>query len=339
MNARLAASALAAGASLCALALRRRKPPYNFADRCVLITGGSRGLGLLLARRFAAEGARLAIVARDRADQERAAEDLRERGARVLALTCDVRAREQVEDTVRQVEQRLGPVDVLVNNAGVIQAGPFEHMSVADFEASLATHLWGPLYGMLAVLPGMRRRRSGRIVNIASIGGRIGVPHLAPYCTGKFALVGLSESLQAELRRDGVRVTTVCPGLLRTGSHLRAEFKGRHAKEFAWFTLSSSVPGLSMDGDKAARRIVEACRRGDPSLILTLPARAAVALAGVAPELIAEAMAQANRLLPSAQGPAGDTPRTGAESRSARAPRWATVLVDEAARRNNEMPA
>jgi short-subunit dehydrogenase len=336
---RRALALTAASAAGLGYLLVRRREAYDLAGRTVLITGGSRGLGLLLAREFGAQGARLALVARDEAELERAAADLHARGLEAQTWPGDVRSQVRVEEIVRDVERRLGPVDVLVNNAGVIQAGPLEHASLADFEESLGVHLWGPLHAMRAVLPGMRRRRSGRIVNIASFGGRIAVPHLASYCAGKFGLVGLSEGLQSEVRKDGVRVVTVCPGLLRTGSHLNARFKGRHAQEYAWFTLGASVPGLSMSGERAARRIVAACRRGDPSLILTLPARLAVALNGLAPELVAAVTAVAARLLPSPQGPEGDVSRTGAESRSFRAPRWATVLVDAAARRNNELGA
>jgi NAD(P)-dependent dehydrogenase (short-subunit alcohol dehydrogenase family) len=330
--------ALLAASGLTALGLlRRRRATFSLRGRSVVITGGSRGLGLVMAREFAREGARLAILARDGDELERAALDLRGRGADVLPLVADVRRQDDVVSAVRRVEEARGAVDVLVNDAGIIQTGPFEHMTLADFEDSLATHFWGALYAIEAVLPGMRRRGEGRIVNIASVGGRVGVPHLSSYCAGKFALVGLSECLHSELRPAGIAVTTVLPGLMRTGSHLQARFKGRHEAEFAWFASFGSLPVSSMDADRAARRIVAACRRGDSSLVLTLSARLAIALNGVAPGLVGEVLGAVAGLLPGPSGPEGDESRTGAESRS-RLPRLVTVLTDAAARRNNEVP-
>src|SRR5207237_838032 len=111
---------------------------------------------------------------------------------------------------------------------------PFDNLTAEDFSRAMQTHFSGPLYTMLAVLPSMRLRRRGRIVNIGSIGGKIPVPHLVPYCASKFALVGLSESLRTELSQEGIYVTTVNPGLIRTGSPRNVDIKGQHEKEYAW---------------------------------------------------------------------------------------------------------
>lgn len=100
----------------------------------------------------------------------------------------------------------------------------------------------------------MRARRRGRIVNITSIGGKVGMPHLLPYTCAKFATVGLSEGLRAELGREGIRVTTIVPGLMRTGSHLKAMFRGQHEQEFTWFSLGASLPLVSMGAERAARQ-------------------------------------------------------------------------------------
>ena len=229
-NAKRALTIAAGAGAVLALRALRSRATYDFRGKSVLITGGSRGLGLVLAREFAAEGARLTIVARDRVELEQARADLAARGAEVLAFACDVRDQADVQSAIERVVARYGSIDVLINNAGVIQAGPVEHMQVADFEDALNTHLWGPLYTMLAATPYMRRQGGGRIVNIASIGGKVAVPHLVPYTTSKFALVGLSDGMRAELARDNIIVTTVCPGLMRTGSHLNALFKGQHAR-------------------------------------------------------------------------------------------------------------
>ncbi|HZB47373.1 MAG TPA: SDR family oxidoreductase, partial [Pyrinomonadaceae bacterium] len=207
-------AAAGAGALLAARAFFRRRNEYDFRGKTVLITGGSRGLGLVLAREFADEGANVALCARDNEELERARQDLAARGARVFAFPCDVTDRAQVKELVEVVERHFGGIDVLVNNAGTIQVGPVEVMTLEDYEQAMNVHFWAPLYATLAVLPEMRRRGEGRIVNISSIGGKISVPHLVPYSASKFALVGLSDGLRAELAKDNVVVTTVCPGLM-----------------------------------------------------------------------------------------------------------------------------
>src|SRR5205085_12580634 len=129
-----------------------------------------------------------------------------------------------------------------------------------------------------AVLPNMRKRRDGRIVNISSIGGKVSVPHLLPYCAGKFALVGYSEGLRAELSDDGIVVTTVCPWLMRTGSPRNATFNGHHKIEYAWFSIGGSLPLLTLSAECAARKILAACSRGDAEVVLDVPAWLAVRL-------------------------------------------------------------
>ena len=167
-----------------------------------------------MARKLAAQGARLVLMARDERELDRAKRLLEEEyKADVLAVRCDVRRRADVRAAVAHILDRWTNVDVLINNAGVIQVGPLEHMEHEDFENAMATHFWGPLHLMLELIPSMRRRGFGRIVNISSIGGRIAVPHLAPYSASKFALTGLSDAVRAELAPHGIRVTTVCPGL------------------------------------------------------------------------------------------------------------------------------
>ncbi|HET9529177.1 MAG TPA: SDR family NAD(P)-dependent oxidoreductase, partial [Blastocatellia bacterium] len=264
-----------AGALLAARALKRRGSLYDMRGRVVLITGGSRGLGLVMARELAREGARLAICARDEQELIRAHDDLTSRGAEVIAVPCDVTDRAQVEAMTESVEDRFGRIDVLINNAGVIEVGPMDVMTLGDYEEAMSTHFWGPLYTTLAALPGMRRRGEGRIVNISSIGGKISVPHLLPYSASKFALTGFSEGLRAELAGDGIVVTTVCPGLMRTGSPYNATFKGQHRREFAWFLISDSLPIISTSAESAARQIIDACKRGDAEVVLTVPARLA----------------------------------------------------------------
>lgn len=329
------AAGLAAGYAASQVARTRRA--IDFGGRVVLITGGSRGLGLILARKLAVEGARLVLLARDERELDRAKRMLEEaHRAEVMAIRCDVRDKADVAAAVEEVLAAWGAVDVLINNAGVIQVGPLEHMQHEDFDNAMATHFQGPLNLMLALLPSMRRRGFGRIVNISSIGGRVAMPHLAPYSASKFALTGLSDAIRAEVASHGIMVTTVSPGLMRTGSPINAEMKGQHRAEYAWFAISDSLPGMSISAERAADQILTACRYGDPELTITLQARAAAMLNELAPSLVARITALAARLLPGPAGPEGNESRRGRDSESAWAPSIATTLTDRAAVLNNE---
>jgi NAD(P)-dependent dehydrogenase (short-subunit alcohol dehydrogenase family) len=328
----------AAGAGLFLLSRTlRKRESYDFAGKSVLITGGSRGLGLILARELADEGARLTLVARDDDELARAADDIRTRQpfAEVVTVSADVRRRYDADLAIATALERYGRIDVLINNAGIIQVGPIEHMKLADFEDAMNTHFWGPLYMVAAALPQMRKQGEGRIVNITSVGGRIAVPHLVPYSASKFALVGLSDGLRYELAHENILVTTVCPGLMRTGSPVNAMFKGQRPQEYALFAISDSLPLSSINAQRAARQIVDACRRGDAELVITLQAKLAILARTAAPELFADLMSLTTRLLP---GPVagGDVAKPGTESESAWAPSPLTATTYEAAEENNE---
>jgi NAD(P)-dependent dehydrogenase (short-subunit alcohol dehydrogenase family) len=323
-----------------ALALRawERRQPWEFRDKVVLITGGSRGLGLLLARRFAAEGARLALVARTERELEQAAEELRGLGAEVLILPFDLRTAEAARRVVQQTVDHYGRLDVLINNAGTIQAGPLAHITEQDFKDSLDIHFWAPLHTSRAAAPHMRRQGGGRIVNISSLGGRVAVPHLAGYGAGKFALVGLSDSLRAEWAADGIRVTTVSPGLMRTGSPPNALFKGRHHTEYTLFAILGALPGLTIDADSAADQIVAATRYGRPELTIGLPAQIASRANVLLPGLTAFVQQAVARILPPPTDAHGDRALTGWDSQTALAPSPLTHLSDVATAANNETP-
>ena len=309
---------------------------WDLHEKVVLITGGSRGLGLMLAREFAAQGARVAVCARDDEDLARVREGFAARGDHFFSAQCDVSDRTQVQSLLTSVENALGAIDVLVNNAGTILVGPMEHMTLDDFEEVMRINFWGAVHTTLGVLPDMKRRRQGRIVNITSIGGKVAFPHLLPYTASKFALVGFSEGLRAELAKDGVWVTTVVPNLMRTGSPRNADFKGAHEKEYAWFTIADSLPGASMNAERAARQIVRACQNGESEVVLGLPAKLAVIANGVAPGLISDLLAAGNEwLLPRATG-FETTRRKGYESESPVTKSGLTSLT-RAERANNEV--
>ena len=315
--------------------VRTRRFPAR--DKVFLITGGSRGLGLVLAREICRRGGKVSILARNMEELGWAEDDLKKRGGTVLAIACDLQQQPHIEAAVRRTVEYFGRVDVLINNAGIIQVGPLDHMKRTDFEQSLGLHFWAPYQLTMQVLPHMRKQGGGRIVNISSIGGRVAVPHLSPYCVGKFALTGFSDSVRAELARGKIYVTTVCPGLMRTGSHVNAQFKGDHDAEFGWFAAASGLPFISMSADRAARNILAACRRGQSALTLTMAAKFQIAGNAVAPNLTGYMMKIVNRFLPGAVEASGDQLQTGWESRSGNfPPRWLTSMADAATEENNE---
>ena len=203
-----------------------------------------------------------------------------------MTIRCDVRRRADVRAAVDADSRRsLDAIDVLINNAGVIQVGPLEHMRHEDFENAMATHFWGPLHLMLELIPAMRRRGFGRIVNIASIGGRIAVPHLGAVLAPASSRWSACRTRCAPSSRRTASASRRCrPGLMRTGSPINAQIKGQHEAEYAWFAIADSLPGLSIV--RRARRAIRswtACRYGDPELTITLPAERAMAARTLAP--------------------------------------------------------
>jgi NAD(P)-dependent dehydrogenase (short-subunit alcohol dehydrogenase family) len=307
---------------------------YSFRDKVVLVTGGSRGLGLVLSRKLAGAGARLVLLARDPHELDRAKSEL---GRDTLTIQCDLLDRAQIDVAVQQALQHFGRIDIVINNAGIIEVGPIEHTQRSDFEQAMGVHFWAAFDIIWQVLPQMRAQRAGRIVNISSIGGKIAVPHLAAYSASKFALTGFSDAIRSELARDNIKVTTVCPGLMRTGSHVNAKTKGDHDAEFAWFAVAASTPVISISAERAARKILAACRRGQPSLELTMAARGAISANAVFPNLVAYAMKMTNHFLPGPTGAGGNEARRGWDSRLRDVvPESLTKLSDRATVRNNE---
>src|SRR5881398_1453569 len=312
-----------------------RTASYRLRDKVVVITGGSRGLGLVLARYVCARGGNVALIARDPEELARAKTDLAPRGGKVLTIECDLLDTGKIQSAVRQIIDRFGKIDILINNAGIIEVGPLEHMMPEDFERAMRLHFWAPFELISQIVPEMRIWGGGRIVNISSIGGKVAVPHLAPYSASKFALTGFSDALRAELARDNIYVTTVAPGMMRTGSHVNAKFKGKYDIEFAWFAASAGAPLISMNADRAARKILAACRRGQPSLTLTFAARLQVLANALFPNLTGYAMRLINRFLPESAGAEGNQSRAGSEVRRL-IPDWLTRSADKATARNNE---
>ena len=310
---------------------------FSLKNKAVLISGGSRGLGLALARKFCSEGARVALLARDENELSRARNDLIARGSDALAIQCDLHDRAQIQNAVRATVEHFGKIDILINNAGIIEVGPLRHMTREDFERSMALHFWAPFYLIMETLPHFLRAGGGRIVNISSIGGKVAVPHMAPYCTSKFALTGFSDAIRAELAPLQIFVTTVAPGMMRTGSHVQAKFKGDQESEYAWFASASAMPIVSISAERAAARIVAACRRGKLFLVMPLPTRMFLIANAVFPNLTARVLNFANSFFPSSSAAEGKEMRAGVELRSVAAvPQWLKARGDYASKQNNE---
>src|SRR6516225_7327950 len=307
---------LLSGAILLVLWLIARFIPtarYPLCDKVVLITGGSRGLGLVLARHVCARGGYVAIIARDPDELVRAKTDLVPRGGKVLTVECDLLDAGQIQSAVRKIIDHFGKIDILINNAGIIEVGPLEHMTPEDFERAMRLHFWAPFALISQIVPEMRIWGGGRIVNISSVGGKVAVPHLAPYSASKFALTGFSDAIRTELARENIHVTTVAPGLMRTESHIHATFKGDHAAEYRWFDWSRKIPFASISMERAARKIVNACARGKSVLVIPLSAHFIIAANALFPNLMARAMRMFNRSLPPRVSQSGNEARSGAE--------------------------
>lgn len=288
------------GAGLFALAktIYREINKFDLKDKVVLITGGSRGLGLAMARELASKGAKLAICARTATQLENARQELEALGAEVITIRVDVSSQIDVQRMIKAVHEHYGQLDVLINNAGIIMVGPENVMEVQDYKKVMNTNLWSALYTIKAALPIFLQQGAGRIVNIASIGGKVAVPHLLPYSVSKFALVGLSEGLNAELKKDNIHVTTVIPNLMQTGSPRNVTVKGDHESEYAWFKLADSSSLLSQKAESAAKQIVKALEQGENEVILTQMGKVAVALQGILPGSINTLTQLTNHFLP-----------------------------------------
>ena len=312
----------------------------DLEQKVTLITGGSRGLGLEIARLMVKEGARVAICARDKDELKQAKKDLNELAATyggngVYTVVCDVTDPAQVKDMLKQIKKHFGAIEILINNAGVIQIAPVEEMERKEYEEAMNLHFWAPYNLMEAVLPEMRKKREGRIVNIASFAGKVSVPHLAPYTASKHALVGLSESLHAEMQKYNIYITTVCPGLMRTGSVRQMVHKGQHKKEHSLAHILASQPLTSMDAKSAAESIVSACKNGETTLLMPLQSRILTAINALFPGLLVDVMGLVSRFLPGPGG-IGKERIKGAESVSNWIPSLLTAVTEKVAQRNNQ---
>lgn len=332
--------ALVGGAAYAIKTLASRGPaakdPAKWHGKTVLITGGSRGLGLALAYEFGARGCRLALNARDEQELNEACRRLHERGVEAVPFVADISRSDETAPLIARVIEHFGKLDVLVNNAGEIQVAPLEGLTHEHFESAMNLMFWAPVNLSLAALPHMSQNRSGQIVNITSIGGLVSVPHLLPYSCAKFACVGFSTGLAAEVRSRGIHVLTVAPGLMRTGSYLNAKFGGKAKAEFAWFSLSGNLPGLSIAAETAAKTVLVALEKKQFQCTISLPAKLLAAAASLLPDTTRLLMSYVNAILPNASQPTPLVPGKQLNATMNTVFQAFTTLGKGAARRFNE---
>jgi NAD(P)-dependent dehydrogenase (short-subunit alcohol dehydrogenase family) len=303
------------------------------AGRVAAVVGGSRGLGLDLVRELQRRGYTVALCARDAAEVERVRVEFEQHGVEVFARVHDATDAKAMEQFIAEIVSCYGRLDLLATCAATIQVGPLEAMTRVDFEDALQQIFWTTYHATMAALPVMRRQRSGHIAHVTSFGGKISVPHLLPYCTAKFAATGFSEGLRVAVARDGIRVTTITPGVLRTGAHVNAPFKGDMEAEYSWFAAGATLPLVSLGSERAARRIVDAVERGKAECTLTASMRLLVMAHGLFPGLSSRLLALQDTLLPDGEGVTGS--QRGADVAQHSASRWVRFF-DRLGRKNAE---
>src|SRR3954452_18136482 len=314
--------------ALASSALRKQRPAWTASGKVVVITGSSRGLGLNLAEEFALAGARVVLSARHGGELGHGKSLLLSRRASIhydqlLGIPCVLTGPEDCKRLIDEATSHWGRVDALINNASSIHVGPIEQQPLHAYREAMEIDYFAMVQTTHAVLPQMLRRGEGRIVNITSIGGKIPVPHLAPYVGSKFAAVGFSETLHAEMRSKGIQVTTVCPGLMRTGSYPNAIVVGNREREYRWFSLSASIPGIAHSAARAARKVFEATCEGRAEITIGVDAYLAARVHGLSPDFTQYAGSLAHEfILPEPSG--SDTTVSAQKVRPPRSKLWRT---------------
>jgi NAD(P)-dependent dehydrogenase (short-subunit alcohol dehydrogenase family) len=322
------------GAFLIGRKLLKNDRMTDLRGKVFLITGGSRGLGLAIAKQLTSKGVKLALCARDPDHLNVAASQLRKSGCEVLTFSADLRNEHEAADMVQQVISHFGRIDVLINNAGVMLVGPENVLETEDYKKVMDSNFWSAFYTTQAAIPYFKHQHSGHIVNISSIGGKIAVPHMLPYSVSKFALTGYSQGIAAELAQYKIRLTTVTPNLMRTGSPRNITLKGDHEAEYAWFKISDSLPMFSQAAEQAAKSIVLAIEEGRENLTLTMTAKLAVALQAIAPDVVSSLAQLANKYLPHSNDP---SEKRGYQSESDASENILTATTDNAERDLNQL--
>ncbi|MEO0687151.1 MAG: SDR family oxidoreductase [Cyanobacteria bacterium J06649_11] len=196
-----------------------------------IITGGSQGIGKATALLFARKGYDLVLTARSPEILEATAAEVRSIGSKVLAIPCDVTKEEEVNSLVSQAVEYFGSIDLLINNAGVCMTGPVENTSLDDWKRVIDVNVWGYIHTIHAILPHFLVQSAGTIINVGSIGGKLPLPEMTAYCTSKYAITGLTETLRIELKPKGIHVGAVHPSATNSDFMERAQFRGSSEEE------------------------------------------------------------------------------------------------------------
>ncbi len=241
----------------------------ELAGRIVLVTGGGRGIGRAIAMAFAAHGSYVALTGRTQATLVAVAQDIQRLGGKALPLTCDVTRKRDVEAARNKIGDEFGPVQILVNNAGMAPAAGFLEMPDELWEEVLKVNLTGTYYCCKLFLPGMVAAKWGRIVNIASIVAKVAYPYTAAYTTSKHAVLGLTRVLALEMARSGVTVNAICPGYVETemtlnNARLMAEKTGKKLEDaLGLFAASSPQKRLIAPEEVAELAVMLATKAAD----------------------------------------------------------------------------
>lgn len=254
----------------------------------VIITGASQGIGKATALRFAQNGYNLVLAARHVDRLNATAEELKSIAPRVTAIPTDTREADQVKILIDRAISEYGSIDVLVNNAGVYISGPADAFSLEDWHTAIDTNLWGYIHTIHAILPHMISQGRGMIVNVSSSGGKVPIPYLVPYTTSKFAVAGLTQSLQSELSPKGITVCGIYPNLIKSDFMERAIFRGKDEED----TIARrkqleqvlSVPVVEKPDD-VAKAILDAVKHKKTEVIVG-SAGASVASSRLFPDLL-----------------------------------------------------
>jgi NAD(P)-dependent dehydrogenase (short-subunit alcohol dehydrogenase family) len=236
-----------------------------FRDRVAVITGGAGGIGMAMARAFAARGARIALADLDESALERATQELSRDGADVRGFPTDVTSRDRVHELAQAVRSNFGAVHIVCNNAGVATFGELSQATPRDWEFTMGVNFWGVVYGIEAFVPILLEQEAGgHIVNTASMAGLVGMQWLGVYCASKFAVVGLTEALQRELRPHGVAVSVLCPMVVDTNineNSVRMRPSGLRNEQEPPVVPSGALVGGVVSVDEVARRVVRGIER------------------------------------------------------------------------------
>lgn len=249
----------------------------NLHSKTAIITGASSGIGMAATRKLAHEGANVVIAARNREVMQTLADEISATGRKALIVPTDVREPDQCTNLIQQTVAEFGTVDILINNAGLGYSNLVGDLVDDEVRTMIETNLLGVMWCCNAVIPIMQQQKWGRIVNVGSVAGRIALPTSSVYCATKFGLDGFSQALRAEVRRQGIGVSLLNPGYVRTDFARRAA-RGK--------TFSTSRPGPWMTADHVADKIVELVYHPRRQVIVTKPYLLATGLTRFAPGLV-----------------------------------------------------